>query len=101
MGRRHGDQDALLADGHDAEAVHHGDALEAVLGFEGGGDLHHGAQGQGVVGGVGELLDGEVVEGVAGCSCGVVLAGAGDVRGWEADRRIRRWRRLGESGRGR
>lgn len=71
MRRRHGDQDALLADGHDAQAVHHGDALEPVFGPQGGGDGHHGAQGQGLVGGVLEFLDGFVVEGVAGCACGL------------------------------
>lgn len=62
MRRRHGDEDALLADGHEAQTVRHGDGGERVFAQEGGGDGEHGLQGEWRVGCVGEVGDGFAVE---------------------------------------
>lgn len=50
--------------------MHHRDARQGVLRGEGAADREHGAQGFGLVGGVGEGLHGLGGEGVAGCACG-------------------------------
>lgn len=67
MRRRHRDEDALLADGHRAEPVDHGDPLEAVFGGYRFADGEHAAQGERLVGRVLQLLDGFASEVVTRC----------------------------------
>ena len=72
MRARHGDEDAFLADGDDAQAVDHGDGCERVLGGDGGADFKHGLERFGLVRRVFELFDGLAAEVVACRACGLI-----------------------------